>query len=77
MVFMSWKVSEKSREKMPASCFMKPGECKYPYKKKINGKWQATPQGLRAVISRANSNGDTAIAKRASAMLARLQGKGK
>ena len=70
---MPWKVSDSQREKMPASAFMDSKGRRYPYKRKINGKWQATVQGLRAVISRANSQGDTAIANRASAMLERLK----
>lgn len=60
------KQNSSKREKMPAHCFLMPSEKKYPYKKKINGKWVISQSGLRAAISCANRAGHKAIAAKAS-----------
>lgn len=72
---MAWNPKTSTRAKMPASCFLKPGERKYPYKVKKNGKWVVSATQLRAAISCANRAGDTAISNRASKMLKNLSGK--
>jgi hypothetical protein len=72
---MAWNPSDKKRETMPISCFLKPGERKYPYKVKKNGKWVVSATQLRAAISCANRAGDKAIADKASKMLAKFNNK--
>jgi hypothetical protein len=68
----AWKPApegSKKREEMPSSCFLEPGQKKYPYKKKVDGKWVATREGLMAAYKRAKQQGDNAVAARALSML--------
>ena len=72
---MAWNPSDSKRKEMPASCFLKPSERKYPYKVYKGGQWVVSASQLKAAISCANSANDPAIAKKASGMLARLKNK--
>jgi len=38
--------TKKKREKMPAHVFLMPKERKFPYKKKVNGKWKISCKGV-------------------------------
>ena len=62
-----------ARLKMPRSAFLLPASRKYPYKVYIDGQWVISIKGLRAAISVANFQGQTNVANRASAVLAKLQ----
>ena len=62
---MAWNPNKKKREEMPSSCFLKPGERKYPWKVKRNGKWVPSKSQLRAAISCANVAHDTTISQKA------------
>lgn len=41
------KIGSKKREEMPSHAFLLPSEKKFPYKKKVNGKWVVSCEGLR------------------------------
>ena len=72
---MAWnppKIGTKSRDNMPSHAFMMPASKKYPYKVKRNGKWVPSKTGLRAVISRANSNQHTSVSKKAQSLYKKL-----
>ena len=69
----SWNpppIGSEERDKMPRKAFMIPGDRLYPFMSEdADGNWVVDPEGLRAVISVANRNGDTSISRRASEML--------
>ena len=62
------------RPDMPKSAFLEPGSRKYPFKKKVKGKWVADPNLLLAAERRARINGNTALANKAAVKRAKLTG---
>ena len=61
----------KKREAMPASCFLLPGQKKYPFKVKRAGKWVPSRSGLMAALKRAAQQKNTAVEAKARALLKR------
>jgi hypothetical protein len=57
------------REAMPSSCFLVPGEKKYPWKVKRNGQWVPSKQGLMAALHRAAQQGDASVEAKARRLL--------
>jgi len=41
------KIGSEKRQQMPPSAFLLPKERKFPYKKKVNGQWKISCEGLR------------------------------
>lgn len=69
MVWNPPSQGSKKRESMPASCFLKPSEKKYPYKTKRDGEWKPSRAGLIAAKQRAAQQGDTAVVAKADRLL--------
>jgi hypothetical protein len=67
----------KKREAMPSHCFLSPKDKKYPYKKKVNGKWVVSRSGLLAAMRRAAQHGHTAIYNKAKRLYQKYFGKSK
>lgn len=55
----------KEREEMPSHAFLLPSERKFPYKKKVNGQWQISCEGLKQAITRAQQHGYKSVEARA------------
>ena len=62
------------RKQVPASVFLVPSRRTYPVKtwNTKTQRFEYSPRMLRAAISRANTQGDTGVQKRASAILRKL-----
>lgn len=59
------KQGSSKREEMPSHAFLLPKERKFPFKKKVNGKWVISCEGLRQAIVRAQQHGYASVLKKA------------
>ena len=69
--------SKKKREKMPQSAFLLPSKRKFPYKKKVNGKWVVSCPGLRQAIRRQAQYGYSGVLAKAKRLYNKHCKKGK
>lgn len=72
----STESGSEEREEIPRHVFLDPARRRYPVKVLRGGKWVYNYRSLRAAISRANSQGDVAIQRRASRILDEEFGEG-
>lgn len=69
------QIKPSKREEMPSSAFLKPGEKKYPVKKKdAQGNLQYDPNLLLAAERRARIQGETGLANKAKSIRTRVTG---
>jgi len=71
------RAGSKGRQQMPKSVFLRPGSRTYPVKtyNARTKRWSYSPRMIRAAISRANSQGNRAVSRDASALLKRVRKK--
>lgn len=67
------RIGSKARKKMPLSAFLMPSKRKYPYKRKVGGKWVVSKIGLQAALRRARQHGAVTVARKAKRKLKKFQ----
>ena len=58
----------KKREEKPSHVFLMPKEKKFPYKKKVNGQWKISCQGLQSAMKLARTHKYEQVYKKARSL---------